>query len=192
MKTAIGLSAFLLILQACAHAQPQMVGRDGRIGISGVSLQPPREAEWQTILTSTYQVALQKRVSNATYVAIVQVYKLASFASPEEFRKTISEGRLAEPDTGRFKMLKNDEELFLGRGVWCVKYHTVVEDRASKTPAGTLVMIRDERGYHCRHAANEIVGVWFAYSLRHMPGKVDSELEKKAHDFLEQVQFTAF
>jgi hypothetical protein len=192
MKTLLALGVCLLIVSGVGQAQPQMLDRDGRITISGVSVLPPQGADWQTVITTTYQLALQKRKSNSTYVAIVQLYKLPTFGSAEEFKKTISEGRQAEPDTGRFKMLKNDEELFLDRGAWCIKYHTVVEDRASRTPTGTSVLIRDERGYHCQHTANKNVGVWFAYSLRHMPDEQDPQLENKAREFLEQVKFTAF
>jgi hypothetical protein len=192
MRARAALSMCLLVFGASCQAQPQMTGRDGRITLSGVSVLPPQERDWQTLVATTYQLALQKRKANSTYVAVVQVYKLPTFASAEEFKRTISEGRAAEPDTGRFRMLKNEEELSLEREGWCVKYHTVVEDRASKIPGGTLVMVRDERGYHCQHVANKNVGVWFAYSLRQMPDQQDPELEKKARAFLEQVQFTAF
>ena len=192
MRAWVALSIGLLIFVISCQAQTQMTGRDGRIAISGVSVLPPQERNWQTILASTYQLALQKRNANATYVAVVQVYKLPTVASAEEFKNTISQGRAAEPDTGRFKTLKNEEELSLEREGWCVKYHTIVEDRGSKTPSGTLVMVREERGYHCQHSADKNVGVWFAYSLRQMPGQRDPDLEQKARAFLEQVQFTAF
>ena len=192
MKLRLALSACLLSLSAACQAQPQMLDRHGRIALSGVSVLPPQERDWQTILATTYQVALQKRKSNSTYVAVVQLYKLPTFASVEEFKTKISEGRLAEPDTGRFRMLKNEEELSFEREAWCVRYHSIVEDRGSKTPAGTLVMVREELGYHCQHAIDRNVGVWFAYSFRHIPGEQDPEFHKKARRFLEQVQFTAF
>jgi hypothetical protein len=150
---------------------------------------PPQEPNWQMMLMNTYQLTLGKRGGkpNETYIANVQLYQLPPLASEHEFKKVVSQGRLSEPDTGRFRLIKNDEELASTKGTWCVRYHTVSEDKAAKTPTGPITMLRDEYGYHCQHPSRKNVGVFFSYSLRHNPGDGDEELGKKANEFLEQV-----
>jgi hypothetical protein len=184
-----------LSVAGCAN-QPRPLPLDpsGRVSLSGVSIQPPQEPNWQTIVMSTYQLSLGKRGPrrNETYIANAQLYSLPAFASEQEFKKAVSAGRLAEPDTGRFRLLTNEENLVSRKDTWCVEYHTIAEDRAAKTPDGAATMVRDEYGYHCQHPRKRSVGVFYSYSLRHAPGDVDVDLQRKAKDFLENVNFVDF
>jgi hypothetical protein len=184
----------LFLVGACTPASSlQMTGRDGTVGISGVSIVPPKEAGWRSLMNTTYQLSMGKEGrSYSTYVANAQLYPLPDFTSESEFLKVISEGRRAEPDTGRFTLLKNDEALARHDGALCVKYHTVTEDRAARTPAGPKAMLRSEYGYYCQHPARKNVGVWFSYSLRHNAADPDPALEQKAADFFEGVRFAPF
>jgi hypothetical protein len=194
MRTVVITVAGLLAVSTPSFGQVPL-DRSGRLTtLSGVSIQPPQESNWQTILMSTYQLSLGKRGSrrNETYIANVQLYPLPEFASEQEFKKAISEGRVAEPDTGRFRLLGNTENLVSTKGTWCVEYHTVSEDRAAKTPDGPITMIRDEYGFHCQHPLKKNVGVFFSYSLRHAPGDEDVELQRKATAFLQNVTFVDF
>jgi hypothetical protein len=170
-----------------------MLERGGTIGILGVSLVPPREAGWSTLVNSSFQLSIGRQGRNySTYIANAQLYKLAAFTSEEEFLKMVSEGRRAEPDTGRFVLVKNDELLTRHEGALCVKYHTVAEDRAARTPGGPKAMLRDEYGYHCQHPNKKDMGVWLSYSLRHGPQEADPDLERKAGEFFQGVRFGPF
>lgn len=194
MKTTSITVACLLAVSALSCGQVPL-DRSGRLTtLSGVSIQPPQETNWQTLLASTYQLSLGKRGPrrNETYIANVQLYPLPDLASEQDFRKAISEGRVAEPNTGRFRLLTNIENLVSMKGTWCVEYHTVSEDRAAKTPDGPITMIRDEYGYHCQHPLKKNVGVFFSYSLRHAARDEDLELSRKAEAFLKNVNFVDF
>jgi hypothetical protein len=193
MRNITALS-LLFVLAGCASAAgPQMVGRDGTIGILGVSVVPPREAGWRSLMNTSFQVSIGKEGRNhSTYIANALLYNLADFASEEEFLKIVSAGRRAEPETSRFALLKNDELLARHEGALCVKYQTVVEDRAARTPDGPKAMLRHEYGLHCQHPNKKNVGVWLSYSLRHGAQDADPELEKKAGDFFQGVRFGPF
>lgn len=187
-------AVLLFFLAGCAPAAGlQMAGRDGTIGISGVSIVPPREAGWRSIMNTTFQLSIGKEGRNySTYVANAQLYKLPDFTSENEFLKLVAEGRRAEPDTGRFALVRNDEVLARHDGALCVKYNTVTEDRAARTPDGPKTMLRNEYGYHCQHPAKKNVGVLFSYSQRHTPEDADPALEKKAVEFFAGVRFAPF
>ena len=129
---------------------------------------------------------------DATYVASVILYKLPDVDSEAQFLKLISERRLSEPDTGRFRIVKNAEEISHRSEVYCVKYHTISEDHAARTSSGVGSMLSEMMGYHCQHPKNKNVGVNFQYSHRHYPGDEDPLIGKKAAEFLEDVKFIAF
>jgi hypothetical protein len=186
--------SLLLVLAGCASAAGlQMVGRDGTIGVSGVSVVPPKDPGWRSLMNTTFQLSIGKEGRNySTYVANAQIYKLSGFTSEEEFLKIISEGRRAEPETGRFALVKNDEVLTRHEGALCVKYHTVTEDRAARTPDGPKTMLRNEYGYHCQHPNKKNIGVWLSYSLRHNAQDADPDLERKAGEFFQGIRFGPF
>src|SRR2546422_7861287 len=158
------------------------------------SVLPPQEPGWQILQRSTFLLALGKRgpQPDATYIASVILYKLPDVDSEVQFLKLISERRLSEPDTGRFRIVKNAEEISHRSEVYCVKYHTISEDHAARTSSGARSMLSEMMGYHCQHPKNKNVGVNFQYSHRHYPGDEDPLIGKKAAEFLEDVKFIAF
>jgi hypothetical protein len=187
--------AVLLVLTSCAQQGFHRISDPStRVDVSGVSVLPPQEPDWQILQRSTFQLALGKRgpQPDATYIASVILYKLPDVDSEVQFLKLISERRLSEPDTGRFRIVKNAEEMSHHSEVYCVKYHTISEDQAARTSSGPRSMLSEMRGYHCQHPKNKNVGVNFQYSHRHYPGDEDPLIEKKAAEFLGDVKFIAF
>ncbi|TMH43579.1 MAG: hypothetical protein E6H59_07790 [Betaproteobacteria bacterium] len=194
MKSVLALAA-LLVLSSCAQQGFHRISDPStRVDVSGVSVLPPQEPGWQILQRSTFQLALGKRgpQPDATYVASVILYKLPDVDSEAQFLKLISERRLSEPDTGRFRIVKNAEEISHRSEVYCVKYHTISEDHAARTSSGVGSMLSEMMGYHCQHPKNKNVGVNFQYSHRHYPGDEDPLIGKKAAEFLEDVKFIAF
>jgi hypothetical protein len=190
----IGLSVLLLV--SCAHQMyPGVADPSVRINnVSGVSVLPPQDQGWPIPHRSLYELGLIKRGDkpDSTYAARVKLFQLPKIDSAEQYLKYVSEGRAAEPATGRFKITQNKEEIYSGREGYCVRYHSVSEDKAAKTQSGAKVMVMETIGYNCQHSKNKAIGVDFGYSYRHYAGDEDANLEKKANAFLDQVQFTDF
>jgi hypothetical protein len=186
----------ILLLVSCAHQMyPGVADPSVRINnVSGVSVLPPQEQGWIIPQMSLYELALIKRGSkpDATYAAQVKLFQLPKIESEELYLQYVSQGRAAEPETGRFKIIQNKEEIVTGRETYCVKYQSVSEDKAAKTRSGAKAMIMETIGYNCQHSKNKSIGVDFGYSYRHYAGDEDADLEKKANAFLEQVRFTDF
>jgi hypothetical protein len=195
MKSIFAGPLALLLLVSCAQQGFQRIyDPSARIDISGVSVAPPQDPGWQILQRSTLQLVLGKQgpQPDATYMVLVVLYRLPDLNSETEFLKFISEQRLSAPETGRFRIVKNVEEISRGRGAYCVSYHTISEDYAARTSSGVRSMLSEMMGYHCQHPKNKNVGVNFQYSHRHYPGNEDSFLEKKATEVLEEVRFIAF
>ena len=190
----IGLSVLLLL--SCAHQMyPDVADPSVRINnVSGVSVLPPQEQGWLIPYTSQHELGLVKQGDNpdSTYAVQVELFHLPKIDSAEQYLKYVSEGRAAGPETGRFKNIQNKEEIYTGREGYCVRFHTVSEDKAAKTQSGEKVMVMETIGYNCQQSKNRTIGVDFEYSYRHYPGDEDVNLEKKANDFLDQVRFTDF
>jgi hypothetical protein len=190
----VGLWALLLI--SCVYQRfPGVADPSVRIrNVSGVSVLPPQEQGWMIAQMSLYQLALLKQGSppDATYAANIEIFQLPKLESEEAFFQHVSKGRSAEPATGRFVIIKNDEEIFRGREAYCIKYHSLSKDKGAKTPSGTKIMLMESIGYCCRHPKNKTVGVDFVYSHRHHAGDDDADFPRKADAFLDQVRFTDF
>jgi hypothetical protein len=190
----IGLSVLLLV--SCAHQMyPGVADPSVRINnVSGVSVLPPQDQGWLIPHMSLYELGFVKRGDkpDATYAAQVKLFQLPKIDSEEQYLKYVSEGRAAGPETRRFKIIQNKEEIYHGREGYCVKHHSVSEDKAAKTQSGPKGMVLETIGYNCQHPKNKAIGVYFEYSYRHHAGDEDSNLEKKANAFLDQVRFTDF
>jgi len=187
--------SLLLVVSCATQSFPVRVDPSGRINnVSGVSVLPPQDKGWIIAQASTYQIAFIKQGSwpDSTYTALVTLFEIPKIESEEDYLQYVSKGRSAGPATGRFTTVINNEEIFRGRESYCVKYHSISEDRAAKTKSGAKSMIMETIGYCCQHPKNKIVGVDFGYSYRHYGGDEDADLEKKANAFLDQVQFTGF
>ena len=168
--------------------------RTGRIAMPGLSVLPPQEEKWALMIGSTFQVAFGKGgpQSDATYMAVVDLYQLPDFESADQFFAHVSKGRLAEPDIGRFRFIKNEEELRRGEDFYCLEYKTISKDQGAATPAGKKTMLLQMIGRHCQHPKRKNVGVHIEYSHRHYAGDEDPEIQRKADAFLDHVTFTDF
>ena len=186
----ITLSTFLV---SCVTTAP-IVNPSSEISLYGVSSLPPQNGSWTVITASGYQASLGKagEKKNESLVANLYIYKLPELSSDEAFLSHVAKGREAEPDIGRFEILKNDQAVATLNGADCVSYHSISKDKSAKIHGGTAAMLLENLGYHCKHPKNHTVGVNIEYSLRHYPDTSYSSFETDAERFFSNVQFTEF
>jgi hypothetical protein len=187
-----GLS--VLLLMACVHERYAELDPSRRIdAVAGVSVLPPQEQGWMMPQMSQYRLGLFKQDSqpDATSSAQVRIFQLPKIESEEQFLQYVTRHRSTEP-AGKFKVLENVAEVSRGSDGYCVRYHSVSEDKVANTPSGSKEIIIETIGYFCQHPKRENVGVLFEYSYRHHPGDEDAKFVQKANSFLDQVRFTDF
>lgn len=153
----IVLSAFLA---SCVTTAP-IVNPSSEIRLYGVSSLPPQNGSWTIITVSGYQASIGKagEKKNESLVANLYIYKLPELPTDEAFLSHVAKGRVAEPDIGRFEILKNDETISTLNGASCVKYHSISKDKSARIQnGGTASMLLENLGYHCKHPKNQAVG----------------------------------
>ena len=195
MRYVLGLATIVVCCVSCAPRFPEITDSSKRLNIvSGVSVLPPQEPEWHIVRMTQSQLFLAKRskTDGESYATVVWSYDLPHLDTEQDFLKVLSEGRAAEPQTGRNTNIKREENLVRGRGALCVHFHEVSEDNAAHVGTETKVMVLEGSGYHCQHPKNKRIGVRMSYSHRHFAGNDDPAMETKANAFLDQVQFTDF
>ena len=182
------------LITACVNVAP-VVNPNSEISLYGVSSLPPQNGDWTLLTASGYQMSLAKEGSqiNESLVANIYIYQIPVLASDDELLSHITEGRAAEPNIGRFEILKNEENLSMLQGATCVKYHSISKDKAAQIQGGgTAKMLLENIGYHCEHPKNKEVAVNIEYSLRHFSNTDYSSFETNADKFFRNVQFTEF
>lgn len=195
IRYVLGLAAVVVFFVSCAPRFPEIPDPSKRLNIvSGVSVLPPQEPEWKIVFMTQSKLALAKRSQpdGESYVTMVWSYDLPHLDTEQDFLKMLSEGRAAEPQTGRYTSIKHEENLVRGRGAVCVHFHDVSEDNAAQIGTERKFMVLESIGYHCQHPKNKHVGVRLEYSHRHLPGNDDPAVATKANAVLDQVQFTDF
>jgi hypothetical protein len=182
------------VLASCVTTAP-IVNPSSQIQLYGVSSLPPQNGSWRVITASGYQASFGKSggKEDESLVANMYIYKLPALSTDEAFLSHVQEGQAAEPDIGRFEILKNDQALAMLNGAHCVSYHSVSKDNSAKTRGGDVAaMLLENRGYHCMHPRNHTVGVNIEYSLRHYPDTSYQSFGKDAESFFTNVRFTEF
>ena len=194
-KITVVLCIFILS-ESCGQTKFNIISDPSkRLKILGVSILPPQEQGWHILYLSAYQLTIKKEIPDRdeTYVVQVSLYKLSDIESEQEFLNIVSKGRANEPETGRFKVLQNREEMFHGREGYCMRFHTFSEDRSALLKSYKKVKMTLEMfGYHCQHPKNKNVGVIFEYSHRYYSGERNPNFEKQAENFLSQIKFIDF
>jgi hypothetical protein len=121
----IVIVALTFTLNACAMAPqyPQFPGGQ-KITQAGYSFIAPANKSWTVLVQSTYQITLGTKGDNPneTLIASVSTFQIPTFSSPQDFLSHVRSARAAEPQTGRFEVIKNDEQLYAARSETCVKH----------------------------------------------------------------------
>lgn len=153
---------------------------------------PPRDEGWTIAYRNSTQTALAKEGSNLdeTYAISIFVSELPNFASEEEFIDFLKKEKDKDTDSKRFKILKNDPQIYKGRGDYCVNYHSIVEDHmAAKKSSNKDPMFLETVDYICRHPKNKNIGIIFDYSHRYYSGHSDEQLTEDASTVFKQLDF---
>ena len=102
----------------------------------------------------------------------------------------IKESRDKDTDPKRFKVLKDEINIYKLRADFCVSYHTIAEDnKAVKRLWNNKPMLLEIVGYSCRYPLNKKIVINFNYSHRYYPGNEDKELLEKANKVFSQLEF---
>ena len=196
MRYVFGLAAIVVCFVSCAPMYSKITDPSTRLNnVSGVSVLPPQEPEWNIGPMTQSQLYLARRgqPDGESYAATVTSYHLPNLDTEQDFLKWILERRAAEPQTDRYTNVKDEVNLVQGRGAVCVHFHDVRGDNAAQIGGTeTKVMVLEAIWHLCQHPKNKRIGVRMEYSHRHFAGNDDPAMETKAHAFLDQVQFTEF
>jgi len=179
-------------LNACStlppSGQPGTVGQ--RVDQPGVSFTPPDGKAWSVLMRSTYQVVLGAQgSSNETYVTSVNVYQLPGGLSPEQFLAHVKTGRAAEPQTGRFELISNNEQPYTDRPEVCVKHRSTSKDHGARR-GGDFTLV-DYLGMNCIHPSSPQVGVFVELS-RKAATPADARFDDDGIRLLRSVAFAQF
>lgn len=196
LTTALLLCAFSIA--GCAPKRNfQMIASPPEIIVqNGYSFVPLDEPEWYVIGRSPIAIALAKRGVNIdeTYAVQGKLFRIGDFASDEAFVAAVKQGQENDTDIAnpeRFKTIIHDVELYPHKGENCAFSHIVTEDHAAQKRSNTVgVMILDIYGLVCRHPQNRNAGFSFNYSQRNYTENLDADIERKAKQLIESVEFT--
>lgn len=188
------LTFLAVFLTACA-APPsyQFIQGGDRVSQPGVSFVLPSGFQWTALLRSTYNGSFGAfRGKDDTLIVGYTVYNLEPFETEDEFLRQISDGRAAEPKTGRFESVSNTEELYEDRSETCMIYRSTSRDFGVEARRGGEYSVLEMVGMHCAHPLNKSVGVQVELSRKAPPANEYPELEGKALRLLRSVEFSEF
>lgn len=189
----IVITALILTLSACVTTAPRPLVPGGqKVTQTGVSFVAPPEKNWSMFMQSTYQVTLGAKGDNPdeTFIVSLSTYQIPSFPSPQDFLAYVRSGRAAEPKTGRFEAIKNDEQLYTGRTETCVKHEAESKDNGAKR--GVDFTIIDYIGMNCIHPTNPTVGIFIEISRKAPPGIEFSQFKDMGSQLLKSVEFSSY
>ncbi len=193
MRSITTTIALAFTLSACATLSqlPQISGGK-RIIQPGISFIAPENKSWSVLVRSTYQVTLGTAgdIPNETLIVSSSTYQIPTFSSPQEFLTYVKSGRAAEPQTGRFELIKNDEELYSSRSETCVKHEMESKDFGAKR-GGDYTLI-EYFGMNCVHPKEPTVGIFVELSRKAPPGKEYLEFESMGSQLLKSVEFSGY
>lgn len=195
IRSVLGLAIIVVCLVSCAPRFTEITDPSKRLNnVSGVSVLPPQEPEWQVVSMTQSQLILAKRgqPDGESYATMVTSHALPNLDTEQDFLKWVLAGRASEPPNDRYTNIKEEVNLSHGRGAVCIHTHEIRGDNAAQIGMGTKVMVLDAIRYLCQHPKNKRIGIRMEYSHRHFAGNDDLAIETKANAVLDQVQFTDF
>lgn len=190
MRTILYLISLFLIT-SCVSSPPRYAGGQ-RIYSPGVSFVPPNVTQWSMLMNSTYQNVLASygRTPDESFIVATKIVQSSTFTSKEEFLKAVKDQRAAEPQTGRFELISNNEFLDTGRTETCVKHIAASKDFGAKR--GGEFTIYETYGMNCIHPNNPTIGVFVELSRKAPPNVPYNEFKSLGEELLQSVKFTEF
>jgi hypothetical protein len=186
-------AALAVTLSACAGASrgPQIAGAE-RVTQPGVSFVVPANKSWSVLVQSTYQITLGAKGDNPNETLIVSAstFKIPAFSSPQDFLAYVKSGRAAEPQTGRFEVVRNDEQLDTERSETCVKHETESKDFGAKR--GSDYSVIQYVGMNCIHPEKPTVGIFVELSRKAPPGIDYPQFKTMGSQLLKSVELSAY
>ena len=189
----IVIAIIALSFSACVVVpQHPQIGGGQKVTQAGYSFVAPANKSWAVLVGSTYQVTLITKGDspNETFVASASTYQIPTFSTPQDFLAYVKAGRTAEPETGRFETLKNDEQLYAARSEICVKHEMVSKDFGAKRGGDYTVI--EYYGMNCIHPKNPTVGIFVELSRKAPPGIGYPQFKTMGSQLLESVEFSAY
>ena len=156
------------------------------------TMKPPQEDDWVIAYRDNSQISLAKygNDKDETYAIMVTMVQIPNLDTENEFMNFIKESRDKDTDPKRFKVLKDEINIYKLRADFCVSYHTIAEDnKAVKRLWNNKPMLLEIVGYSCRYPLNKKIVINFNYSHRYYPGNEDKELLEKANKVFSQLEF---
>lgn len=146
-------------------------------------------------MRSTYQSAFgaNEMPRNETLIVSTTVFNIPTNDSKQDFLAAVKKGRTQnEPQTGRFEVISNREELYGARPETCVVYQSAAKDFGVEAKRGGEYSIFETFGMDCIHPSKPSVGISVELSRKAPPGTTFPEFEAMASNLLQSVKFVAF
>jgi len=184
------VSVFFLGLQGyagTAQAQKGVTVTPGQSFFGGhINVTAPNSDGWQLVQSSGSGMAFAKRgqAANESFAAQVLMFSLAPTDTPQEFEALIKISAAKDTDPSRFDVHKMHFEYSNERSYPCVRYRSVVQDKAPQGLTGALLLESD--GLYCRHPVRQETGFAIIYSHRGESLYANSRVE--AESFILSVQ----
>jgi len=156
------------------------------------TLEVPPEEGWVVMYRDNKEAGLAREGGgkDETYALSVFVFEIPSCNSKEEFMDFVKDFQGKDADAKRFNVIENETEYVDEMNYYCVRYHTVAEDKKpTRRSWSRAPMLLEMVGYICRHPENKNIGIVMDYSQRAYPGHQDEGLEEKAREIFGRLTF---
>jgi len=124
------------------------------------------------------------QAANESFGAQVLMFNLAPTNTPQEFEVLIKTSSEKDTDPTRFDMKQLSFKYSSERSYPCVRYHSVVQDKAPQRLKDPLLLESD--GLYCRHPLRQETG--FAVIYSHRGESLYANLRDEAENFIQGVQ----
>jgi len=184
-----------LATTSCATDPSYQYIRGGEtVNQPGVSFVLPESRSWVAIIRSTYEAAFgaSDMPKNDTLIVGVRIYNAPLYADKQEFLEAVKKDRGAGPEIGRFKIIRNNEELSSTRSETCVEHKSASKDFGVEAKRGGEYSILETYGMNCIHPIKPQVGVLVELSRKAPPGTKFPEFDAMAKALLRSAKFGEF
>ena len=185
----------VLAIASCVTAPGYQFLRGGEtVHQPGVSFVLPEGKPWIAMIRSTYQAAFGagEMPENDTLIVAVLVYDAPPSASKQEFLEAVRRDRAAEPQTGRFEVIRNSEAISDERAETCIVHQSASKDFGAEAKRGGEYSVLETFGMNCIHPLKPKVGVLIELSRKAPPGTTFPGFDAMAERLLGSVSFGEF
>lgn len=187
------IPAALSILLAACTATPDldMVPGGARVDLTSVTYELPGDQPWGVIMRQADQAAFGAlgRPRNETLIVSSATYNIQTPATRADFLQAVQAARSNTPDTGRFQVIRNTEQLVTDRTETCVQYRSASRDFGADGRPGGQYTVLETIGMHCVHPGKPGIGVQVELSRRAPPDLPNPDLDAQGQALLRSVTF---